>query len=73
MVTPWAEPAGGYDAVNTTLAVPVIGAALMAWGNAVKRKTAIIVAVTAGLVVALTASLFLVRAAENRVTQDLPP
>jgi hypothetical protein len=43
----------------------------MAWGNAVKRKTAIIVAVITGLVVAVAASLFLVRAAEDRVTQDL--
>jgi hypothetical protein len=43
----------------------------MGWGNAVKRKTAIIVAVITGLVVAVVASLFLVRVAEDRVTQDL--
>lgn len=47
------------------------GAALMAWGIAVKRRSGIILAVIIVLLAAVTASLFLVRAAEDRVTQDL--
>jgi hypothetical protein len=44
----------------------------MAWGgNAVERRSGIILAVITVLLAALTVSLFLVRAAEERVKQDL--
>ncbi|MBT2556085.1 hypothetical protein J7I89_24470 [Arthrobacter sp. ISL-5] len=47
------------------------GAALMAWGNAVKRKSGIILAaVLAVMAVAAAAGFLLVRAAEDRVTEE---